>query len=228
MLAAVVFSIANLAQGQCKVTITAPDSLAFTLFIDGVQVNNQLVNQLSLHELASGKHEFKLNVSKLNGTFQINLKKLIHYQFQLAYSNNLLQMLPVGESKLQINQFKVLNAEPAIETVYAGLKGCEQALSSVEFEGEVERLKTMPFDSQRKNAIKEICKNKCLSTHQVIMCIQLLELEENRLDAMLEVISKVFDVDNAKQMLDLLYLDGNKLLLENRIIQITQNSEKQP
>jgi hypothetical protein len=56
----------------------------------------------------------------------------------------------------------------------------------------------------------------------------LLELEENRLDAMIDVVSRIFDIENARQMLDLLYLDGNKILLDKHITQIKQNSEKQP
>jgi hypothetical protein len=158
----------------------------------------------------------------------MNAKKLVHYQFQLTFANNLLQLLPVGESKLQASQFQILSSEPNPEKIYGGLKGCEQALSLIEFESEIEKLKAMPFDSQRKQALKDLCRNKCLSANQVVSCLKLLELEENRLDAMIDVVSRIFDIENARQMLDLLYLDGNKILLDKHITQIKQNSEKQP
>jgi|GEM_PF-1158064 len=216
------------AVAQSKLSISAPDSLAFTLFLDGAQMNNQAFSQLSIFEVGTGKHELKIKVAKLESVFQMNAKKLVHYQFQLTFANNLLQLLPVGESKLQASQFQILSSEPNPEKIYGGLKGCEQALSLIEFESEIEKLKAMPFDSQRKQALKDLCRNKCLSANQVVSCLKLLELEENRLDAMIDVVSRIFDIENARQMLDLLYLDGNKILLDKHITQIKQNSEKQP
>jgi hypothetical protein len=220
--------ISHAAVAQSKLSITAPDSLAFTLFLDGTQMNNQAFSQLSIFEVGAGKHELKIKVAKLEGVFSMTAKKFVHHQFQLAFSNNLLQLLPVGESKLQAGQFQIISSEPSPEKIYGGLKGCEQALSLIDFETEVEKLKAMPFDSQRKQALKDLCRDKCLSADQVVSCLKLLELEENRLDAMIDVVSRIFDVENARQMLDLLYLDGNKILLDKHITQIKQNSVNQP
>jgi len=213
---------------QCKLSIVAPDSLAFAVAIDGEQVNTRPINQISIFEVATGKHEIQVKVAKLNAAFSVTMKKYIHYQYQLTLSDNVLELLPLGESKLQMNQFKIVSTEPSAEKVYAGLRGCDQPISKNEFDSEFERLKAMPFDSQRKIGIKELCGKKCLNTNQLIACLTLLELEENRIDAMADVVSRVFDLENVRHLLDLLYLDGNKSLLENRILEITQKQDKQP
>ncbi|MFM7770387.1 MAG: DUF4476 domain-containing protein [Bacteroidota bacterium] len=214
---------------QSKLTLTAPDSLAFVASIDGRELNSVPMNYISIFEISSGKRELAVNVFGQEAKLNLNLKKLIHYQFKISCADNIFQILPIGETKCTALQFKKVksNASPKSEA-YEGKKGCETPINDSTFEAHLIALKKLPFDAQRKTELNNLCLNYCLKVDQVSRCIELLEMEEGRVEVILACLPKIYDLVNAQNLLTLFYLEGNRKIVQNRINELQENSSLEP
>lgn len=209
---------------QSKLVVNAPDSLSFFLFVDNVQINAMPVSAIYVSKLNTGKHIIKVVVQAEESIFTLNSKNLTSHSLSVAVVNNKLELFTAGELKLQAKSFqfwKKGNIPIAKkDSVYVGKKGCENSASGASVDSLVTALQLKSFDTERKMIARMKLESGCFLVKDIVKIISTIELEENRMDCLIASLGHVYDLAVINELLDLVILERNKEVIQQKILQI--------
>jgi hypothetical protein len=123
-----------------------------------------------------------------------------------------------------INNAAKLTKKAAItqKSNYNGTKGCQQAMSMIEFDNLYKTSKIESFDNKRTEIISNFISKNCLSVDQIEKLAQLYSFDNYKLDFLKFAYSKTFDLDNFKRLESLFSFDSykrdfNKIMINGKL-----------
>lgn len=213
------------AQAQSKLAVSAPDSIPFSLSVDGQLLNIVEVNSLQMAFLNPGKHTVVAKAKTGEATYSLTAKNLILHSLRFTYNTaGVLELVNTGDTKLTASQFKL--AAPAVVTVTAAVPASEDDLASAKcpapFSSDslqvvLTQIKNLHFDSQKRDLVNQVLNLGCFWVKDIVTLTTLVEMEENRLDCLSNAVAHIYDQKNANQLLTLLFLPRNQELLSNKL-----------
>jgi hypothetical protein len=209
---------------QSKLIVSAPDSLAFLLFVDDSQINTAPVSSIQLSKWTVGKHNLRVVVQAQEARLLCTSKNLISHSFSISVLNNKLELVPSGELKLQAKNFQLWKngAVPTKndDVVYRGEMGCEKPASEDRVDSLVTLLQSKSFDTERKMVARMQLQEDCFRVNDIVKIISTIELEENRMDCIVASLDQVYDLEVINELLDLVILERNKEAIQQKISQL--------
>lgn len=199
---------------QVKLTVQAPDSLAFLASVDAVLLNNVSSTSLTAIQQPLGKHIISLQL--LNGqTAQLAVywKQPCSVVYEVRWVKNTYKLTLVSESisaTLAPLATDTLPAPNSTSKVYEGKKGCDLALNEELFSFYVSEMRQLTFESKRLLFIKSQLPSMCIQVTQLALLLGEFELEDNRMALVETALPYIYDQDHLSQLSDLFFLEKNK------------------
>ena len=220
----VLLAASDAVAAQSKLAVSAPDSIPFTLSVDGQILNAVEVNSLQMAYLNPGKHTIIVKAKTGEATYSLVAKNLILHSLRFTYNTSgALELVNTGDTKLTAAQFKlaapaavVAPSAPVVADEFANAK-CPSAVSSDSLTDVLAQIKNLHFDSQKRDMVKQVLGFGCFWVKDIAQLASLVEMEENRIDCLLYATSRIYDVKNANQLLSLLFLPRNQEILSNKL-----------
>lgn len=205
---------------QARLTVEAPDTLAFRMKLDGQPINQALVSSLTLPSVASGKREIKLEFAN-ETTFNqiIPLKDRIHYTFGFRPVKGAFRLQILSEVAYQPSSptglaSAISETENEEETVIiesipeAG--GCTDPISEWEFGSLKKEISTTTFDAKRFEKMRGFVVLSCVRVEQLRYMLAQLETEDHKLKLLQSAMGHVYDPSRLPSVLEEFFLEKNK------------------
>lgn len=199
---------------QVKLTVQAPDSLAFLASVDAVVLNNVPSTSLTTIQHPLGKHVISLQL--MNGqTAQLPVlwKQPCSVVYEVRWVKSTYKLTLVSES-ISATPAPVepdtLSVQIPTTEVYEGKKGCELALNNELFSFYISEMRQLTFESKRVLFIKSQLPSMCIQVDQLALLLGEFELEDNRLSVIETALPYVYDQDRLSQLIDHFFLEKNK------------------
>lgn len=222
---AVLLALVSGLHAQSKLFVSAPDSIPFSLSVDGQVLTNIEVNSFQMAYLNPGKHTVLAKAKTGEATYTLTAKNLILHSLRFTYNvSGVLELVNTGDSKLTAAQFKL--ATPAVVSSPASAPApvddlasakCPAPFSSDSLQFVLTQIKNLHFDSQKRDLVNQVLNLGCFWVKDIVSLASLVEMEENRLDCLSNAVAHIYDPKNANQLLTLLFLPRNQELLSNKL-----------
>lgn len=209
---------------QSKLAVSAPDSIPFTLSVDGQILNSVEVNSLQMAYLNPGKHVVLAKSKVGEATYTLTAKNLVLHSLRFTFNaTGALELVNTGDTKLTAAQFKlaapsavVSPSAPVVADEFANAK-CPAPVSSDSLQAVQAQIKNLHFDSQKRDVVKQILSVGCFWVSDILALTNLVEMEENRMECLSLAVSHIYDTTNGNQLLNLLFLPRNREILSNKL-----------
>lgn len=210
---------------QSKLFVSAPDSIPFSLSVDGQILTNVEINSFQMAYLNPGKHTVLTKSKTGEATYTLTAKNLILHSLRFTYNaSGALELVNTGDSKLTAAQFKLATpaavsapaSTPAPVDDFASAK-CPVPFSSDSLQFVFTQIKNLHFDSQKRDLVNQVVSLGCFWVKDIVRLTSLVEMEENRMDCLSLATSHIYDTKNADQLLSLLFLPRNREILSNKL-----------
>lgn len=199
-----------------SLTLTTPDSLIYSVYIDGVLVHAEHTGTLNVDSLHPGDCLLDLLVHNSLITHvrvDFDLDTLQKAQLELREDAQLGYRLirhdepairdytlPAGQSEnvlnLQVTQLKTATCAPPV--------------SPSRFEKFLNETARLPFERDKVRKLETLLGKECLSTAQIRELIMLVEDDERRLNLLVTAYTACFDASEFHALGELLYLSRNR------------------
>lgn len=203
--------------GQARLTLSAPDSLAFLCSIDGEEANRMRVTDLTLTGLEPGKHTVRMvfaNSSSIEQ--QVTLRTLTHSTYQPAFLKGSWKLAlasdaaytPATPTGLPVEHSP--DSAPAAANVVEESGACTQPLSPEEFEAVKAEMQAVRLQSVRLERLQALAGSRCLRADQLRFLMSLLELEDHKIRLLEAATGHVFDPRRLATLPDDFFLEKNR------------------
>jgi hypothetical protein len=212
--------IAVVAHSQSRLTLSAPDSLAFRFALDGQEVSSALLSSLTLPGVPAGKRTIRMSFGDGSAHEQaLTLKDRIHYtyEFRQTRAGWRLQILSeVAWTPSSPSGIAVSAASDSVsvlsETSETGGDegGCTPPVSEARFEQLRTELSQIAFESRKLEAMRKFVLAECIRTDQLRYLLAQLSMEDYKLKLLEDARTRVFDPSRLARVLDDFYLEKNR------------------
>lgn len=204
--------------GQVRLTISAPDSLAFTLRINGEQVNTLALASCTVPGLSAGK--LLVQLSFANGTTHeqsLTLKDRVHTSYALVESRDSWRLSISSEVAYTPAQATGLiataaapSSDPAAKDVEIIEAGCPQPCSPEDFETLKRELGNTMFEMKKLEKMRSFAMLTCMRVDQLRYMLAQLEVEDSKLKLIEASKSNVYDTSRLELVLNDFFLEKNR------------------
>ncbi len=211
-------ALSDACNAQSRLTITAPDTLAFQLNVNSNPVNTTLMTSCTFFLNEIGKQVFRATFS--NNTFieqSIALKENTHATYEIRMIKGALRFallseasyIPVAPTGLSVVIDSASVPEEFTEG-FDGAPGCENPCSTEDFENLKTALKEVSTDTRRLEMTRTFAALHCLRVEQLRYLLSRIELEDHRLKLLEAAASNIYDRSRLNAVEDDFFLAKNK------------------
>lgn len=214
---------------QSSLQVRSTDSIPFFLMLSGQQINDSALITVRVDSIKTKEYPvdilFADSTTHFSATVELEVGMLQVYEIQSLGSD--FALLPFSRSKLETTSSAPIDAVPELSDVpaiagdslqtdsidlpgYNGPRGCEGLMNSTAYEELTNDLKNEFFESRRKKRIAQEAKENCLSVEQFDGLLDFLELEDYKLEIMLECKAHLYDQGNLEELAGQLQFDRSR------------------
>lgn len=137
----------------------------------------------------------------------INAKPGFKQEFQLGKDKkNHWKWMLVGESEMKLDT-AVLNAIPSLGVIYSGERRCNTPMKTTDFESMLSECRAIHKSDARLDFIFEKTREICCSVQQIIEILSMLELEDDKMEVLIELIERVYNWDERQLIVDAFFTE---------------------
>jgi hypothetical protein len=208
----------NPVQAQCRVSIEAPDSLAFLISVNDIAINSYPLLSLELNLNTSGKTNFKAEFPEhptLNFSQVITIKKGSAVTYSIDRSKGALKFILTSESLQAVAEktsIETVHAETTADTVMAEAthNGCFPLSDDAAYQDMIAAADAQHFESKKLSLMAEFAGNSCIRTDQLRYMMSKLSQEDNKLALLLAAKDHIYDPEHLKDITSDFFLARNK------------------
>jgi hypothetical protein len=203
----------SLAHAQCKLRIHATDSLAFTLFIQGENINLRPCTDIALPNVASGKLIIKaVLIDNRNCEQSLTLKDQMAVEYELREVKGMLKFFLIGEAPWNIQNPMVdsVTVVQEIKQQEPTNDKCQEVFSPEEMESLKMKLRDEHFEAKKLALMEKNLGTKCVRVDQLRYLLSNLELEENKMQLAEHCLPRMYDPARIALIEDDFFLAKNK------------------
>lgn len=178
-----------------------------------LKVNGFKVNEIPCHRIGfdweTKEKKFQVVTIFNQGDSMVqslNYKSGYHQQFQLQSIKNIWKWQLSGEntwSPDSVTQGEIVT----LDVQYQGTKNCDLPMDDAQWEVFYSEVKSNVLATQRMNTISMLSKGTCCTVEQWSKIVNLFELEDDKLQLLGIIKSRIFDWDHRMQLLDLFLIE---------------------
>ncbi|MFN5621948.1 MAG: DUF4476 domain-containing protein [Flavobacteriales bacterium] len=206
-------------QAQVRISIDAPDSLAFLLTINEVAVNSYPVVSLELNVSTSGKTNLKAEFPErptLNFSQVVNIKKGAAVAYSIERSKGALKFILTSESLQAVNMQSPIETTPALiqsDTLIqeAAHNGCFPLSDDQAYQDMHAAVDAQHFEAKKLNLMAEFAGKSCVRTDQLRYMMSKLSQEDNKLALLVAARDHIYDPERLKEVTADFFLARNKV-----------------
>jgi len=212
-------SIANLSSAaQYRLTIDAPDSLAFLLHINGTPINYLPIVSVSLHGALAGKTNLKVEFpeqSVLNFSQIVTIKKGSSVTYSIDRSKGALKFILTSESILTFDAALATTEENILQTTntvadHIEHNGCHPLVDELLYQEMIAMVDAQHFESKKLIVMTDFATTSCMSTDQLRYMMSKLSQEDNKLALLMAAGHNIHDRNNLPEVSNDFFLARNK------------------
>jgi hypothetical protein len=211
------FGFAGWSVGQTGFTLTAPDTLRYSLYLNGELSNPEAAGSLTVDTLSAGDCLIDLMVQGDPMTHvraSLTLDTLGLAELELVNDAQLRYRLVRHDldGAVDYTQPNAVIQSQALELVVTQVEraGCAPPLAPSLFDRKINELETLLFERDKLKKLKPWLASTCLTTAQIRTVAELIEDEERRLEVLIAAYSACFDRSKFVSLVDLLYLSRSR------------------
>lgn len=209
---------ADTAQAQCRVSIDAPDSLAFLMTINDIPVNSYPLVSLEMNLNTAGKTNFKAefpDYPTLNFSQVITIKKGSAVAYTIDRSKGALKFILTSESLQAVAEKTSDETVPAATTtdtvtIEAPHTGCFPLTDDAAYQDMIAAIDAQHFESKKLSLMAEFAGQGCIRTDQLRFLMSKLSQEDNKLALLLAAKGHIYDPEHLKDITSDFFLARNK------------------
>lgn len=222
------FLVSTLLSSQTRVSIKAPDSLAFVVYVNDQKVNNIPCLSITFDQSEFGKINFKTEFpghEKSNFTQSLSLKKNSSTFYEIEKYKGSMKLALKSESALEVSITSAANTAsigsqeitsdiPAIASdstsgSVAGT-GCSPEVSAELYQEMIQAVKENFFESRKLELMKNFISQNCVRVEQLRFMMSNLSMEDNKIILLKASNGRISDVNNLKKVEEDFFLQKNK------------------
>jgi hypothetical protein len=128
-------------------------------------------------------------------TQSIVVKSGMEQSFQMQKVKEVYKWVLSGESPWVPTE-EELSALPQLDNVYNGDSHCQDPMSKDQFEQFLQSITASPISSQKIKTIGFLAPGVCCTVEQCVVVMNLFELEDDKLEVLKLLVSRLYDWDN--------------------------------
>lgn len=207
------FGFAGGSVGQTGFTLTAPDSVRYSLYLNGSLSSAEIQGSVRVDTLETGDCLIDLMVQgdpmthvrarlSLDSTQVADLELVSDPQLRYRLVRHDL------ETAVDYTQPTNLIQREALELVVTEVEraGCAPPLAPSLFDRKIAELEALPFERDKLKQLKPWLGKTCLTTAQIRTVVKLIADEDRRLEVLVSAHAACFDRSKFSTLADLLYL----------------------
>lgn len=132
-------------------------------------------------------------------TQSILVKNGMEQSFQMQKVKDVYKWVLSGESPWTPTE-EELTVLPQLDNVYKGDSHCQDPMSKDQFEQFLQSIMASPISSQKMKTIGFLAPGVCCTVEQCVLVMNLFELEDDKLEVLRLLISRLYDWDNRSQL----------------------------
>lgn len=226
---------------QTKFGVSAVDSMAFLLQLNGQQINQWPVVSMTLPNIASGKTNVSLTFPqrpdlKVTADFDFKPNSVVFYEVVKLKGKFKLQLVSesVSATPLAVTVQAQPSAPNAVEVASAMVDSvavvletgaCENVTNTEEFESLKASLKDIAFENRRFEKMKLFVEGHCLKVDQLRYLMAQLNTEELKVKLLESGMGHVYDPQRLGAVEEDVFLERNKRRVKELVAQFNQTSQ---
>ena len=211
------FGFAGWSVGQTGFTLTASDTLRYSLYLNGSLSTAENQGSLRVDTLQAGDCLIDLMVQGDPMTHvraRLSLDSAQLADLELMPDPKLRYRLVRHDLEAAVDYTKpsALIQREALELVVTEVEraGCAPPLAPSLFDRKIAELEALPFERDKLKQLKPWLGKTCLTTAQIRTVVELIEDEERRLEVLVAAHAACFDRSKFDSLSDLLYLSRSR------------------
>ncbi len=205
---------------QCRISIEAPDSLAFLFSINDQQVNQLPLVYVTLNHQASGKLNFKADFPyrpELSFSQVMTIKKDAGVAYSIESSKGALKFVLKSESVVSITNSGEPIEQATAPDAEVRHSGCYPVTDDAEYREMHAMADEQLFESKKLSTMTTFVSTKCLRVDQLQFMMSKLTQEENKLALLSASKDHIYDPENIRSVLDEFFLARTRAKAEEII-----------
>ncbi|MGF1566183.1 MAG: DUF4476 domain-containing protein [Flavobacteriales bacterium] len=211
------FGFAGWSVGQTGFTLTAPDTLRYSLYLNGELSNPEAAGSLTVDTLSAGDCLIDLMVQGDPMTHvraRLNLDTTGLADLELIADQQLRYRLVRHDVQTVVDYTRLNGTRQAesLELVVTQVEraGCAPPLAPSLFDRKIAEVEALPFERDKLKHLKPWIGKTCLTTAQIRTVVELIEDEDRRLEVLVAAHAACFDRSKFSTLVDLLYLSRSR------------------
>ena len=205
-------------QAQCRVSVDAPDTLAFLISINDIIINTYPVVSLEFNLNTSGKTNFKAEFPDrpmLNFSQVITIKKGAAVAYSIDRSKGALKFILTSESLQAVTEKPAqegFTQEIPTDTLQplAIHNGCYPITDDSAYQDMITACDEQHFEAKKLNLMAEFAVRSCLRTDQLRYMMSKLSQEDNKLALLIAAKGHIYDTERLLEVSADFFLARNK------------------
>ncbi len=214
----VLLSVTSMGIAQCRLSIEAPDSLAYLLTINDRRVNDYPIVSVTFNITTFGKTNLKVdfpNRQALSFTQIITLKKGSNAVYSIERSKGALKLVLSSESLLTIEETATASEEIVdilADSAANPIKhnGCENLADEQLYQDMIVVVDGQHFESKKLSVMSEFASTHCIRTDHLRYMLSKLSQEDNKIALLAVAKEHIYDRDNLPEVSNDFFLARNK------------------
>lgn len=212
---------------QTRISVKSADSLAFTIKINDVAINQYPCFVTSFDFPASGKLNAEITFPSSpasNFTQIINLKKNYSQFFEVEKSKGVLKLVLKSESLLEKNLAENLQktsqeikdadmTNTAEDSTHQASSACGLPVTDTQYQQLLLDVKESYFESRKLETMKQFLSTNCVSVEQMRYMMSRLSMEDNKIILLKAANGHISDVGNVNKVEEDFFLQKNKAMV---------------
>ena len=216
LLAIAVSSTFRLNAQVSSIVLKAPDTLSYSVYIDGRKHLAEHRGELRVDSLLAGNTLLDLFIQGSPITH-------IRAEFELdLFAPALLELRYDSEGKMHMERLDLARkhdytlptdaavAHIQLEFTTLSEVSCSPPMTSFRFDRTFEEIDQFPFERDKVKRLESVLGKACLTTQQIRQLLGLIEDEERRLNLLFEARKACFNPSEFEELRDMIYLSRNR------------------
>lgn len=204
--------------GQCRITVEAPDSLAFLLSVNDQQVNQVPVLAITFNQPTAGKLNFKADFPsrpELSFSQVLNVKKDAGVAYSIERSKGALKFVLKSEIVVAISADVLPNQNQlptAIDSTQSEIRhsGCYPLADDADYRQMHSVVDEQHFEAKKLSTMTAFVGTSCIRVDQLQYMMSKLSQEDNKLSLLVASKDRIYDSENIRSVLEEFFLERNK------------------
>jgi hypothetical protein len=203
------------ANGQCRISVEAPDSLPFILTLNETAINQVPVLAITLDQNLSGKVNFKAGFPmrpELNFSQVITIKKGTFQSYNIERSKGTLKFVLTGESEIALPEFVTdsKSGESSNQPSADQHTGCFPVADDLLYQSMLDDVAAQHFESKKLSILSDFASSQCIRMEQLRAMMSVLTQEDNKISLLAAAKNHIYDPEQIRDVLNEFFLARNK------------------